>query len=160
MHTIKRLIIHCAATPNGKHLGTVTKNAAQIIDEWHRARGFKRRYPYTEQFNPHLKAIGYHYVIDTDGRLMTGRAPAEVGAHVAGQNTGSLGIYMVGTDKFTHQQWKTLHELIEDLKFAYQGVDIKGHNDFTNKKICPGFKVAEYIANGFEPKQEWIYETK
>lgn len=158
MHIIRRIVIHCAATKNGRALGTVTETAAQVIDRWHKAAKFKRRYPHTERFNPHLGHIGYHYVIDTDGSLMTGREHSEVGAHVAGHNTGALGICMVGTDKFTPAQWHTLDGLLKDLKYVYPKATLHGHNDFTNKKTCPGFKVAAFIENGLKPRQEWIYE--
>lgn len=42
MRTINRIILHCTATPRGRHV-TVSD-----IDRWHKARGFA--------------GIGYHYV--------------------------------------------------------------------------------------------------
>ena len=46
MRTINRIILHCTATPRGRHV-TVSD-----IDRWHKARGFA--------------GIGYHYVIYLD----------------------------------------------------------------------------------------------
>ena len=81
---IKRIIIHCAATPNGKRLGNARQTAAQRIDDMHARRGFARRPWHINTFNPHLKAIGYHYIIDTDGTLESGRAEGEQGRAAAG----------------------------------------------------------------------------
>ncbi|MBA4707598.1 hypothetical protein [Aquitalea aquatica] len=37
--TINLIVIHCAASPNGKVLGSASKSAAAIIDQWHAQRG-------------------------------------------------------------------------------------------------------------------------
>ena len=42
MRQINHLVIHCAATPNGKPLSRNGATAAQVIDEWHFQRGFHR----------------------------------------------------------------------------------------------------------------------
>ena len=49
MRKISEIIVHCAATPEGKHF-TVAD-----IDAWHKKRGFK--------------CIGYHFVIYLDGSV-------------------------------------------------------------------------------------------
>ncbi|CRL44642.1 N-acetylmuramoyl-L-alanine amidase [Sodalis glossinidius str. 'morsitans'] len=86
---IHRIIIHCAATPNGSVLGRCGETAAPVIDRWHRARGFQRDAPANDNG---LTSIGYHGVIDADGQLLTGRGAEEVGAHVCGYNADSLGL--------------------------------------------------------------------
>lgn len=53
MRNINEIIIHCAATPEGKSF-TVAD-----IDHWHRQRGWK--------------GIGYHFVIYLDGSVHKGR---------------------------------------------------------------------------------------
>lgn len=116
---ITKIVIHCAATPNGKWLGKRVDSPAQIIDNWHRLRGFKRRRWQYRRFNPHLKHIGYHFVIGLDGRVATGRNVGEQGAHVRGHNKNSIGICLIGTDAFTVEQWKALHELVERLSKDY-----------------------------------------
>lgn len=116
---ITTIVIHCSATQNGKPLRTPNHSAAQIIDGWHEQRGFKRNPINTKHFNPHLNHIGYHFVIDTDGSIETGRQEGENGAHVKGHNTHSLGICLVGgisiTSKnvwrYTERQWQALHRL-------------------------------------------------
>lgn len=147
MRLINLLIIHCAATANGKQLGNASQTAAQIIDGWHANRGFHRSNP---TINPDLKAIGYHYVIDCDGTVLTGRGEEEIGAHVQGYNANSLGICMVGTDAFTKSQWAALHDLIAQLSAKYPDSTIHGHNEYANK-ICPGFRVSDWLDGGFLP---------
>ena len=58
-------------------LRTTTQTAAQRIDDWHKQRGFQRLAGNYKQFNPHLQHIGYHFVIDTDGTVETGRKEGE-----------------------------------------------------------------------------------
>ncbi|MGL9772868.1 MAG: hypothetical protein ACR5LG_00140 [Sodalis sp. (in: enterobacteria)] len=86
---IHRIIIHCATTPNGRVLGRDNENAAQVIDRWHRARGFHRDAPANDNGRT---SIGYHGVIDADGQWLTRRDVEEVGAHVRGHNADSLGL--------------------------------------------------------------------
>ena len=120
---ITKIVIHCSGTQNGKQLRTPTQTAAQTIDGWHAKRGFKRTSAHYSKFNPHLKYIGYHFVIDTDGTVETGRKEGETGAHVKGHNLNSFGICLVGgitKDKrnhgeYTEAQWKALHRLLRQL---------------------------------------------
>lgn len=39
---ILKIVVHCSATRNGKSLKQSGKSAAQVIDGWHKQRGFKR----------------------------------------------------------------------------------------------------------------------
>jgi len=143
---IKFVAVHCADTPNGR------PQSVADIDSWHVERGFHRSDSARKGFNPTLKAIGYHYVIYVDGSLHTGRAESEVGAHVEGYNSVSIGICMIGATKFTPAQWGTLNALLHDLKSRYPNAKIQGHRDFPNvKKSCPGFSVAAYFDNQQKP---------
>jgi N-acetylmuramoyl-L-alanine amidase len=169
---LNAIVIHCAATPNGKDI----KVAA--IDAMHKTRGFKRDSQAVRSLNPDLKHIGYHYVIEVDGTIRTGRGIEEVGAHVQGSNSKSIGICLIGTDKFTDAQWTALRTLVIGLAAeisgrdimhvdsalaAYKdmGISIKGHRDYSPDlngdgqitrnewiKICPGFEVASWIKQG------------
>jgi N-acetyl-anhydromuramyl-L-alanine amidase AmpD len=177
---INHIIIHCTATPNGKDI------RAKDIDVMHKARGFKRDSQAIRNFNPDLKSIGYHFVITTDGHIETGRGLEEVGAHVQGRNTGSIGICMIGTDKFTAAQWETLRTVIINLStiiqgkphatadgalnaFKDMGITIRGHRDYSPDlngdgqvtrnewlKICPGFDVTKWIKSGMMPVKECL----
>lgn len=170
--TIDLIVIHCAATPNGKAIGhRPGKPAASYIDVWHSARGFRRADAARSAFNPQLYAIGYHFVIDADGSIGTGRAESEVGAHVQGHNAHSLGVCMAGTDKFTCFQWVALETQVRSLKQRYPQARIVGHRDLSPDldgdgaveprewtKTCPGFSVADWLANGMRPLADHTLE--
>jgi N-acetyl-anhydromuramyl-L-alanine amidase AmpD len=172
---IKDIIIHCAATPNGKDF------RAKDIDAMHKARGFKRDSQAVRNFNHELKHIGYHYVITVDGHIENGRGLEEVGAHVQGNNSKSIGICMIGTDKYTTAQWESLRTCLINLStiiqraphatvsgainaFKDMGIAIKGHRDYSPDlngdgqitrnewiKTCPGFEVPAFIKSGMKP---------
>ena len=163
---INKIVIHCSATKNGKSLRTATQTAAQRIDEWHKQRGFKRSPVLAKQFNPHLQHLGYHYVIDTDGTVETGRMVGEIGAHVKGHNQYSVGICLVGGidasgknyGEYTEKQWIALHKLLQKLESEYPSARICGHRDLSQDinndgtitpnewiKDCPCFDVWTWL---------------
>lgn len=160
---IDSLIIHCAATPNGRWTSTLD------IDYWHQQAGF-RRAPQSDEaraWNPRLAHIGYHWVIYTNGGLATGRHESEVGAHARGHNARSLSICLVGTDRFTPPQWDQLAQQVQHL-CARHGIALQlatagngwrgvcGHRDTGASKLCPGFSVAQWLADGLQPQAENI----
>lgn len=129
MRTIDKIIIHCAATPEGKPF------TVKDIEQWHRDRGFSM--------------IGYHYVIYLDGSIHEGRPLQMQGAHTLGQNARSIGIcYIGGVDKDgrtpkdtrTFVQKEALKKLVERLQIAYPEATVHGHREFANK-ACPSFDV-------------------
>lgn len=138
---IDTIIIHCAATPNGKHF------TVEDIDSWHRERGFARSYRAMRALNPSLTSIGYHFVIYIDGSVHTGRGVEEIGAHAAGMNAHSIGICLIGSDKFSDAQWDALHNLVNSLKATIGGeIKVVGHRDIPGvHKSCPGFDVASWL---------------
>jgi N-acetylmuramoyl-L-alanine amidase len=125
---INKIIIHCSATPEGRDVCTDT------IRQWHLDRGWRD--------------IGYHYVIELDGSIVTGRPIEQVGAHCKGKNRNSIGIcYVGGVDKDmkpkdtrTPDQKDAMQSLLFDLTDNFAGATIHGHNEFSNK-ACPSFDV-------------------
>lgn len=165
-YPINKIVIHCSATRNGKSLRSSTQTAAQCIDGWHKGRGFKRSPEKYKQFNPHLQHIGYHFVIDSDGTVETGRQEGETGAHVKGHNANSLGICLVGGitasgkphGEYTEAQWQALHKLLCKLEAKYPKARICGHRDLSPDlngdgsitpnewlKACPCFDVWSWL---------------
>ena len=132
---MKQIIIHCSATPNGRH------TTAEDIHRWHKAR---KPVPFD--------GIGYHYVIRVDNKLDVGRPEYWTGAHAKGHNKNSIGICMIGTDVYNNDQWKILTNLLLELSFKYPGIKIIGHNEIS-KKTCPGFDVQWWIKNVFDVKK-------
>lgn len=170
MRPINLLVIHCSASPNADSLFRASPGApgfqtpVMAINAWHKERGFKRNAAARARFNPALGSIGYHYVIYRNGALATGRDEPEIGAHVTGFNQKSIGICLVGTDRFRIAQWVALRELVTALLQRYPEARIVGHRDlspdqnqngivekFEWLKTCPGFDVAAWIAGGMNP---------
>ena len=125
--TIKELIVHCSATPEGKDYSVDT------IRQWHLQRGFSD--------------IGYHYVIYRDGSIHMGRDESIIGAHCTGHNANSIGVCYIGgcasdgktpKDTRTAQQKQSLVKLLKELKTKYPQASIHGHRDFSSK-ACPSF---------------------
>ncbi|MFO1417269.1 MAG: N-acetylmuramoyl-L-alanine amidase [Methylotetracoccus sp.] len=135
---IRELIIHCAATPNGKHF------TSEQIDAWHAQRGFRRNMADFPHHEPGLKHIGYHYVIYANGAVRCGRNELEVGAHCQGHNTAAIGTCLVGTDQFSAAQWESLAKHVDAIRKRFPTIHVHGHREFSNK-ICPGFDVQAWL---------------
>lgn len=127
--SINEVIVHCAATPEGKDY------TVDDIRAWHKLRGFSD--------------IGYHYVIYRDGRVMVGRPVGQVGAHVEGHNTGTIGISYVGgvsadgktaKDTRTSAQRSSMLWLVDQLCRKFSIGKVTGHNQYA-AKACPSFDV-------------------
>ncbi len=130
MRKISEIIIHCSATPAGRHV-TVAD-----ITAWHRARGFN--------------TIGYHYLVLLDGTVAAGRPESVIGAHCLGHNDRSIGVCYVGgldahgkpADTRTPQQRKALRDLVAELRRRFPGATVHGHREFA-AKACPCFDIAD-----------------
>lgn len=135
MRKINEIIVHCAATPEGKNF------KAADIDRWHRERK--------------MKCIGYHYVVDLDGTVEPGRPESEIGAHCLGHNQYSIGVCYVGglaadgktpKDTRTAVQKEALLALLKKLRAKYPKASIHGHRDFA-AKACPSFDATTEYKN-------------
>lgn len=158
------IVIHCAAVPNGRWTSTLD------IDHWHQQAGFRRGAAFASH-NPELRHIGYHWVIYTNGARATGRHPMEAGAHARGFNARSLGLCLIGTDRFTPDQWAALADQVQHLCRVYHiplqlataangWRGVCGHRDTGANKLCPGFAVADWLAGGLEPLPGHVLEAR
>lgn len=86
--------------------------------------------------------IGYHFVIDGQGRIYEGRNLAVHGAHVKGHNAGTLGIALMGNYEESEpasEQMARLKWLVRDLMAKHPLTHLAGHSDFLpGKTLCPG----------------------
>jgi N-acetyl-anhydromuramyl-L-alanine amidase AmpD len=137
MRHINKIVIHCSGSPNGR------ANTPADIERWHLENGWNE--------------IGYHFIITLDGVVHEfGRTLSEIGSHAKGYNKNSIGICLVGTDKFTTLQWNSLKALVLGLKSQFPNSTILGHRDLPNvKKECPGFSVKEWQVE-MEPSKDHI----
>ena len=127
MKEINKVIVHCTATPEGRH------TTVEDVRRWHLDRGWSD--------------IGYHFLVYLDGTVHEGRSLDVQGAHCRGQNKNSIGIaYVGGLDKVnfkpkdtrTEEQKEALVDMLEFFKIAHPEVVIYGHRDFASK-ACPSF---------------------
>lgn len=86
--------------------------------------------------------IGYHYVIDPQGRVWEGRSIAYQGAHVKGQNEGNLGIMVMGnfdTNRPTSAALATLDAFVVQQMHRYNVplAKVKTHQEMAPTE-CPG----------------------
>ena len=135
---IDKIIIHCAATPEGRDIKMET------IKSWHvKGNGWSD--------------IGYHYVIELDGTIKEGRPMHRSGAHTKGHNANSIGVCYVGgidndkkpKDTRTEAQRQSMDNLIAGLLLDNVDASVHGHNEFS-AKACPSFDVVKEY--GKKPK--------
>jgi len=146
-----KIILHCTDSGFG--------NAA-LIAKWHtlpkpNGRGWN--------------GIGYHYVIlngwltstlfnpKFDGHIETGRplnddpfvTKSEMGAHVKGFNTNSVGICLIGkSGKFTNNQLNAALKLISELETQFPDIEIYQHSDLDKAKpFCAGIDMNRFKKN-------------
>lgn len=147
MRAITEVILHTSATDESWMRGLALKNKVAEIRRWHMEdRGWRD--------------IGYHFIIDLDGKVMAGRPLEQTGAHVKGRNTGTIGVCMIGkrvgkrTDKFldnfTEAQEVAVLELIKGLQARFGKLAVTGHNQFANKE-CPCFDVPKWWSASNRP---------
>lgn len=129
MRKIEEIIVHCSDSPESMDIGFVE------IDSWHKERGFG-----TDVYGQKM-SCGYHYIIRRNGTVEAGRPESVMGAHCQGHNSYSIGIVLVGRDKFEPVQFDRLRALVADLKERYGDMPVYPHNHYNKDKTCPNFDV-------------------
>src|SRR5690554_4720623 len=102
MRHIAGIVIHCSDSRASRDI------RAAGIQRWQLQRGWR--------------AIGYHWVIRRDGTVEAGRPEQEPGAHVAGHNSRTIGVCLVGGKggaNFTAHQWAALEAKVAELVLKY-----------------------------------------
>ena len=123
---IKYLIVHCSDTSND--LTAIDIHKMHINFGW--------------------DGIGYHKVILRNGKVENGRPEYWIGAHVKGKNSESLGVCLIGSEKFTKKQFKSLEQVLKNWKIKYPNAKIVGHcNIVKTHKTCPNFDVISWSQN-------------
>jgi N-acetylmuramoyl-L-alanine amidase len=146
MRPIDEIIVHCTDTLPEWWAGRRTSQKVAEVRRWHVT---------PEPAGRGWSDIGYHYLIDRDGTVAKGRPLERTGAHVAGHNTGTIGISLFGghgssaddafDDNFTQAQDRALRDLIASLRKQFPTIrKVTGHNEYA-AKACPGFRVADWL---------------
>ena len=132
--TAQKIIIHCSASPNGRKLPIDVMRQDHIKN-----RGWKD--------------VGYHLVIQPDGQVERGRGFNEAGAHCEGENSQSIGICIIGTDKFTRAQFKALEYQLDSILTTYTNIPhfaVYCHYQFASAqkqgKTCPNIEINRLLA--------------
>jgi N-acetylmuramoyl-L-alanine amidase len=136
-YPVTEIILHCADTRPDWMAGRPLSEKVAEIRRWHvQQRGWRD--------------IGYHWVIDRDGKVAPGRPETEIGAHVEGHNRGTIGVCLLGgygasadnlfEKNFTAAQKAAVAKLIAEIKGRTFIRKLSGHNDYA-AKACPGFNV-------------------
>ncbi len=136
MGAIERITLH----HTGEHLSSTGIDDLDLI----------RRIENHHRVNLGWAAIGYHYLIGSDGTIYEGRPPAYQGAHCGGNNNiHNLGITLIG--EFDQRlpvagQLKALRALLEHTRHhhAIARSDVFGHRDLRTT-ICPGDKLYAWL---------------
>lgn len=107
--------------------------------------------------------VGYHYLIDREGRLIEGRPIDRQGAHADGKNNiGNIGICVIGNfvgqperpaeyhaaQVPTQKQMATLERTVKELRESYDipRKHVYHHNKFTGT-LCPGPTLISWVRN-------------
>lgn len=133
------LIIHHTGGTNANPLADTSHHTLESIKHWHvKGRGWDD--------------VGYHYVIEKDGRLRKGRPEKMHGAHAKGYNTKSLGVCLSGNFDLTEptkEQAETLKGLLGDLRRRY---------NIPVENIIPHRAVANKTCYGMNLKDNWAQQ--
>jgi N-acetylmuramoyl-L-alanine amidase len=118
---IKKIYVHHSASPK-------KSTDASRIRRWHIDRGWND--------------IGYHWVIEHDGKIAKGRQETTIGAHVKGKNRNSIGICVCGNFEIEQPnpiQWTLLCCMLQYLMYKYKLTkdDISYHREAA-ATACPG----------------------
>lgn len=127
---IKLLVVHCSDTENSHDISAIDIHKMHLGFGWN--------------------GIGYHKIIRRSGKIENGRPEYWIGAHVKGKNEISLGVCLIGRDKFTKKQFESLERVLKKWRIMYPNAKIMGHRDTGNtKKSCPNFDVISWCKGRF-----------
>ena len=146
----KIIVIHHTATinpmPDDDGSGEY-KNVVRSIFRWHllHAQWHEKNGQEISGFGD----IGYHYLIDPNGHIYQGREGKNgvIGAHVSGNNTGAIGIALIGTygaringkyisQKITPAMKNSLIKLVAWLA-AVNNIDLSRQVQFNGHQVYP-----------------------
>jgi hypothetical protein len=138
MNGVQRITVHHeGASSLGLRGQSAVARRLENIRQYHRSKGKE------------WADIGYHYIIDPEGRVWEGRPIQVEGAHVAKTNDHNLGIMLMGNfDQHapTSAQLGTLAGFARDQMLRYR---VSTSRIFTHQELkstaCPGRNLQSYM---------------
>lgn len=108
--------------------------------------------------------LGYHAVISPNGDIYQGRPFDVVGSHVKSNNTGNIGIMLIGNfevEQPTKEQLTSLKNLLQYLTLKFPQIKLPehlyGHKEFMSTD-CPGKNLYPIIFDMKTKKISWYNE--
>ena len=92
--------------------------------------------------------MGYHFGVGKSGAIFEGRDLRVRGTHVAGYNTGSVGVVFFGNfqeESPTPEQLAAGSRLIDWLALRLELTHLAGHGEFNDFSECPGANLIYYL---------------
>ncbi|NLE52464.1 MAG: hypothetical protein GX613_13780 [Chloroflexi bacterium] len=92
--------------------------------------------------------VGYHFGVGRTGAIFEGRDLRARGTHVAGYNTGSVGVVFFGNFEEmapTQEQLAAGSRLIDWLALRLELTHLAGHGEFNSFSVCPGANMVYYL---------------
>lgn len=139
MREIEFLVFHCSDSTWGD---------VKEIRKWHLERGWRDIGYNGVVLNGH-RDYNTSYNEEEDGLFEEGRSldfssyieGEEIAAHVLGYNSRSIGICLIGKDKFTPKQFQVALSIARLFQGINPAIQIKGHYEMptANGKSCPNF---------------------
>ena len=115
------------------HTEVKGRHNVREVHQWHLNRKTSSNEPWA--------GIGYHFYVDKDGEIFTGRPVGARGAHVRGFNRKSVGVCFEGhfdIETMSGKQEEASVMLLALLSLVYPNAKFVKHHDLNKEKTCPG----------------------
>gem|GEM_PF-578354 len=93
--------------------------------------------------------IGYHYLVGRSGTIYETRPLNVRGVHVAGHNTGSVGVCLLGNfvnESLTEEQRVSTLLICQWLTLILPNMThLAGHREFNTETVCPGENLTPFL---------------
>lgn len=107
-----------------------------------------------EYSQDHIGSVeGYHYFINKLGRRCTGLPLDKVGKHTPGENMGSVGVCLSGRFSFQKHQFRTLEQLIYELREKFGDLDLV-YEKALRGALTSNLRLAAYVEKRKKPDTE------
>ena len=127
IESIRYLVVHHSVTPNTTRASTI------------------RRYHVTPKpVGNGWSDVGYHWLIESDGTIRTGRPRHVAGAHCPPHNRRSWGVCVIGDNTKPGREWtlaqrEALCRLVDAVRLIRPEIEVVGHFEVgSTKTVCPG----------------------